>query len=157
MSQRLHKFTPLHEVLQQAERFHDAASALLFQWSKEDEGGRKGSFYKVAAEHEREVADSLARALGGDIDLASTETFYQNPPESIPTDRDLNALASQRQDLDGFAAALHELHQRWVAVYEALEATNSATHVHELIANCRGLVERLERQLSSAQVQLQDL
>ncbi|HTU57191.1 MAG TPA: hypothetical protein VMF89_02140, partial [Polyangiales bacterium] len=149
---QLHKFTPLHEVLQQAQRFHDTASGLLFEWAKEDGRGRTGSFLELAAQHEREVADSLARFLSGDIDLGSAETVYQNPPETIPGDAELRALASQRQDVDAFAASLHALHERWVAVYVALKATNPAPRVDELLGNCRELVERLERQLSSAQV-----
>lgn len=156
MTQRLHKFTALHEVLERAQRFHESAAALLAEWAAEDTG-RAGSFLKVAAKHEREVADSFARALASDMDLASVETFYQNPPETIPGEDDLRALALQRQDMDALAASLHELHVRWVAVYDALEATNAAPRVDELVANCRALVERLERQLSSAQVQLQDL
>lgn len=156
MSQQLHKFIPLHEVLQKAQRFHDTASALLFQWAREDDGGRNGSFFKLAAEQERVVADSLARALAGD-GLGSTQTVYQNPPETIPSEEDVKTLAPQRTDLITFAAALHVEHERWIAVYDALRSTNPTRRVEELLGNCRGLVERLERQLSSAQVQLQDM
>jgi hypothetical protein len=147
----------MFEVLRQAERFHVTAAALLRDWAQEDASGRTGSFLKLAGEQERVVADSLARALAGDADLASAETFYQNPPETIPGAEELEALASQRRDLDVFAASLHELHERWVAIYDALLATNPARRVDELLGNCRELVARLERQLSSAQVQLQDL
>ncbi|HET8939587.1 MAG TPA: hypothetical protein VFN67_39380 [Polyangiales bacterium] len=156
MTDRLHTFTPLHEVLEQGQRFHDTASNLLDQWAAEDEASRISSFLKLAARHERVVADSLARAIAGD-DLGSAETFYQSPPETIPSTEELSALASQRQDLDAFAAALHTLHERWVAIYKALQATNPARRVDELLGNCRELIERLERQLSSAQVQQQDL
>jgi hypothetical protein len=159
MSDKLHSFTPLHDVLQRAQRFFDTAAALLAEWAEEDDGGRTGSFLKVATEHEQTVADSLARALDheGDIDLASADTVYQNPPETIPSEDDLRALASQRQDLETFAASLHALHHQWVAVFEALQATNPTRRLDELLGSCRELIERLERHLSSAQVQLRDL
>ena len=157
MSQRLQKFIPLHQVLQQAERFHATASALLLEWSDADDGGQIGRFLKLAANHERVVADALSHALASDVDIGSKETVYQNPPETIPGDEDLSALASERRDLDGFAAGLHVLHRRWISVYEALRATNPARCVDDLLGSCLELVQRLERQLSSAHVQLQDL
>jgi site-specific recombinase len=157
MADRLHKFIPLHEILQQAGRFHDKASRLLASWAREPGSARAGSFFELAARHEREVAESLAARLAADQDLASAETFYQNPPETIPSEGDLQTLAAHKQDVDALAAGLHDLHERWVTVYNTLQATNSTRHVSELIASCRELIERLERQLSSAQVQLQDM
>lgn len=158
MADRLHKFIPLHEILAEAGRFHDSASTLLGRWAHEDGGGRTGSFLEFAAKHERVVARSLASRVAAGQDLVSgAQRFYQNPPEAIPSDDDLHALGLHRQDVDAFAANLHVLHERWVSVYDALIATNRARHVDELIAGCRDLVQRLERQLSSAQVQLRDM
>lgn len=158
MTQRLHTFIPVHEVLEKAGRFHDSASALFQHWARQqgDDNGRVKAFLEIAAEQERIVADSLARALNGDADLASAETYYQNPPETIPNGEEVQALEAQLRDLDAFSAGLQAVHQRWVDVYRALEDSNPGSRVDELLRSCRDMVERMQRHLSSAQVQLGD-
>ena len=158
MTQRLHTFIPVHEVLEKAGGFHDSASTLFASWAKAqaDSNQRTSAFLELAAQQERSVADSLARALGGEADLESAQTYYQSPPETIPNGEDLVALRAELPQLERFAAALHALHQRWVDVYAALEATNPGSRVDELLQSCRHMVERLEKHLSSAQVQLRD-
>lgn len=156
MTQRLHTFIPVHEVLQKAGRFHESAAALFAHWAKQASNAQTRAFLQLAAEQEETVADSLARALNGDVDLASADTFYQNPPETIPNGDDVAALEGQLQDVEAFAASLHTVHQRWIEVYQALEASNPVDRVDELLRSCRELVERMGRHLSSAQVQLKD-
>lgn len=159
MTDRLHKFIPAHEILERAGRFHESASNMLSQWATQTrEAGelRTSAFLELAAQHERTVADSLTRALSGGVDLSSADTYYQNPPETIPNAEELGSLREQLGDLDAFAAGLHAAHQRWVDIYQALEESNPTGRVGELLRSCRELVERLLKQLSSAQVQAQD-
>jgi hypothetical protein len=159
MTDRLHKFIPVHEIIERAGRFHDSACGMLSQWATQvHEAGdvRTGAFLELAAQHERSVADSLTRALSGGVDLSSADTYYQNPPETIPNEEEVASLRDRINDLDAFAAGLHDTHQRWVDVYKALEQSNPSGRVAELLRSCRELVERLLKQLSSAQVQAQD-
>jgi hypothetical protein len=65
-------------------------------------------------------------------------------------------LGASLGDLEAFAAGLQASHQRWVEVYKALEESNPTGRVNELLRSCREMVERLAKQLSSAQVQAQD-